>query len=67
MQTEEQEYFTGPSTRERWGRYAAEERGPSRGLPRGWLLAGAVAVGLGALAWYYLGPDLCRYLKIRNM
>jgi hypothetical protein len=33
------------------------------GLP----LAGLAAVGLGALAWYYLGPDLRRYLKIRSM
>jgi hypothetical protein len=38
--------------------------GPSGGL----LLAGLAAAGvLGALAWYYLGPDLKRYLKIRNM
>jgi hypothetical protein len=33
------------------------------GLP----LAGLVAVGIGALAWYYLGPDLRRYMKIRSM
>ena len=25
------------------------------------------ALGLGALAWYYFGPDLRRYLKLRNM
>ncbi len=32
------------------------------------LTVGLVAAGvLGALAWYYLGPDLRRYLKIRNM
>ncbi len=31
------------------------------------LLTGLVVVGLGALAWYYLGPDLRRYLKIRSM
>jgi hypothetical protein len=67
LQTEELGYFSGPSAREGWGRHAAEERGRSRGLPTGWLLAGAVAVGLGALAWYYLGPDLRRYMKIRNM
>jgi hypothetical protein len=30
-------------------------------------LTGLAVVGLGALAWYYLGPDLRRYLKIRNM
>jgi hypothetical protein len=44
---------------------AAEER--SRGGGTGWLIAGLVAVGLGALAWYYLGPDLRRYLKIERM
>lgn len=33
----------------------------------GRLLAGLAVVGLGALALYYLGPDLRRYLKIRNM
>jgi hypothetical protein len=33
------------------------------GLGLGLIVAGA----LGALAWYYLGPDLRRYLKIRNM
>ncbi len=30
-------------------------------------LAGLAAVGLGVLAWYYLGPDIKRYLKIRSM
>jgi hypothetical protein len=33
----------------------------------GWLLAGMALAGLGAAAWYYLGPDLKRYMKIRNM
>ena len=33
----------------------------------GWLLAGLAVAGLGAAAWYYLGPDLKRYMKIRNM
>jgi len=26
-----------------------------------------VALGLGALAWYYLGPDPRRYLKLRSL
>jgi hypothetical protein len=42
-------------------------RASSGGLSTGWLLTGLAVVGLGALAWYYLGPDLRRYLKIRNM
>jgi hypothetical protein len=29
--------------------------------------AGLVAVGLGLWAWYYLGPDLRRYMKIKAM
>ena len=33
----------------------------------GLLLAGLAAFGLGALAWYYFGPDLRRYLKISRM
>jgi hypothetical protein len=48
------------------GRYhPAERRGG--GLPSGLLLGGLLAVGLGALAWYYLGPDLRRYMKIKSM
>jgi hypothetical protein len=31
------------------------------------LLVGLGAIGLGFLAWHYLGPDLVRYMKIRNM
>ncbi|HTU92200.1 MAG TPA: hypothetical protein VMF69_19110 [Gemmataceae bacterium] len=42
---------------------AGRERVPLPGL----LLAGLAVLGLGAFAWYYLGPDLQRYLKIRRM
>jgi hypothetical protein len=31
------------------------------------LIAGVVIVGMGWLAWTYLGPDTKRYLKIRSM
>jgi hypothetical protein len=31
------------------------------------LVTGLVVVGLGVMAWNYLGPDLRRYLKISNM
>ena len=44
-----------------------ERRGPSEWPSSGMLLAGLALVGVGALAWYYLGPDLIRYMKIRNM
>ncbi len=36
---------------------------PSSGL----LLTGLAVVGLGWLAWNWIGPDLIRYMKIRNM
>ena len=45
-----------------------KERGDRRSGPRsGLLIAGLTVAALGALGWYYLGPDLRRYLKIRNM
>jgi hypothetical protein len=56
----------GRSEEEARGRYGLMERDRG-GLSPGLLLAGAAAVGLGVLAWYYLGPDLVRYMKIRNM
>jgi hypothetical protein len=31
------------------------------------MVAGLVGLGVGVLAWYYLWPDLKRYLKIRSM
>jgi hypothetical protein len=40
-----------------------DRRQPSTGL----LIAGVVVVGLGFLAWSYLGPDLRRYMKIHSM
>jgi hypothetical protein len=33
----------------------------------GLLLAGLAVLGLGAWAWFYFGPDVRRYLKIRSM
>jgi hypothetical protein len=44
-------------------RFRDRDAGPSTGL----IVAGAVVVGLGVLAWVYLGPDLKRYLKIHSM
>jgi hypothetical protein len=44
-------------------RWQAERKGP----PVGVVVAGVVVVGLGVLAWTYLGPDLRRYMKIHNM
>ena len=63
---EQQEQLARP--RGRWDEdYELAEGGRSSGGVSGWLIAGLVVAGLGALTWYYLGPDLRRYLKIRNM
>jgi hypothetical protein len=51
----------------RWGGPAMARRPEPSGLPAGLTVAGLAVIGLGALALYYLGPDLVRYLKIRNM
>ena len=40
-----------------------EHLGPHPGL----VAAGLVAVGIGLLAIYYVGPDVKRYMKLRNM
>jgi hypothetical protein len=54
--------------------YASPEEKQQSGIaervsvPRpGLLLAGLAALGVGVWAWYYFGPDLRRYLKIRSM
>ncbi len=49
----------------RWRSEFAHRRsgGPGPGL----LLTGLAVVALGALGWYYLWPDLQRYLKIKSM
>ncbi len=60
------EYEARRAPDERRDRYDVAERDRG-GLSPGLLLAGAAAVGLGVLAWYYLGPDLVRYMKIRSM
>ena len=47
---------------DRWHPFA--ERGRAEGPPVELLVAGAVVVGLGVLAWVYLGADLKRYLEV---
>jgi hypothetical protein len=51
-----------------WGRRSALARhARSLGPHPGWVLAGVAAVGLGLQAVYYIGPDVKRYMKLRNM
>jgi hypothetical protein len=33
----------------------------------GWVIAGLVVLGIGLSGWYLFGPDVRRYIKIRNM
>jgi hypothetical protein len=66
MSEHEARYHSGPVPQWRDG-YPAAGRRQSSGMSPGWLTTGLVVVGLGLLAWYYLGPDLQRYMKIRNM
>jgi hypothetical protein len=37
------------------------------GLARDLVVAGLAVAGIGALAWYYFGPDLRRYIKMSSM
>lgn len=50
--------------RERTGLARRADRG---GLSPAVLITAGLAIGLGYLAWTYLGPDLKRYMKIHNM
>ena len=50
-----------------WWSRPASRRSEALASTPGWLVAGLVAAGVGALAWYYVGPDVKRYIKLRNM
>ncbi|MDR3620224.1 MAG: hypothetical protein P4L85_12795 [Paludisphaera borealis] len=52
------------------GQHASLSRWPheERTVPhKGLLIAGVMVVGLGLLAWTYLGSDFKRYMKIQRM
>lgn len=49
------------------GRTSRAERESSDTFRNGMLLAGLVALGVGFVAWHYLGADLRRYIKIHQM
>jgi hypothetical protein len=55
---------SGDHWRERTGLARRSENG---GAFTALLITGAVIIGLGFLAWTYLGPDLKRYMKIQSM
>jgi hypothetical protein len=54
-----------PQTREETG-YWVRERRP-RGGVSALAIVGLSLVGLGVLGWMYFGPDLKRYMRIREM
>jgi hypothetical protein len=56
-----------PEQIEDWGRRALGKPRARQGPSTNLLVASVVIIGLGYLAWSYLGPDLRRYLKIHNM
>jgi hypothetical protein len=67
LSLEEQSCLAGWRQGDGAERYAPTYRQRSGGLPTGLLVTGLVALGVGALAWFYLGPELRRYMNIRNM
>ena len=57
-----------PGANEGWtDRLLDDRRDRPPGLHRGFMISGLLALGLGALTWYYVGHDVRRYLRIRNM
>jgi hypothetical protein len=50
-----------------WGRSSLSPRSESSGASRNMLIAGLLVIGVGALAFYVLGPDVKRYMKMRDM
>lgn len=48
-------------------RFALADRSRKRRQQSTMLILGLAALGVGALAWAYLGPDLKRYAKIQSM
>jgi hypothetical protein len=67
LPAEAQASWSSPPSEYRRERPPVPERSRSGGISTGWLIAGLAAAGLAAWAWYTLGPDLRRYLKIRSM
>ncbi len=50
-----------------WDRWMPARRTDEAGTSHRLLIGGLILLGLGCLAWYYVGPDMRRYMKIRSM
>ena len=61
------EFFSGSEPEHWWDRAPLARRDESFEPSRRLMIAGLVVLGLGCLAWYYVGPDVRRYMKIRSM
>jgi hypothetical protein len=60
-------YRTAPRASEEWDtRYPRHSSWPER-HSSSLVITGLVVLGMGAVLWNYLGPDLRRYLKLRSM
>jgi hypothetical protein len=62
-----QELLSGPRDEHWWQGSRPARRTESFEPSQRLLFAGLVVLGLGCLAWYYVGPDVWRYMRIRNM
>jgi hypothetical protein len=50
-----------------WGSSFLARRHEHERWQTGWIIAGLAVLCLGAVAWSYLGRDVQRYIRIRNM
>jgi hypothetical protein len=64
---ENQGLFSGSEGEHWWERSPLARRAESVEPSPRLVIAGLVVLGLGCLAWYYVGLDVRRYMKIRSM
>ncbi len=67
--SERQGLFSGWRDRDQhgWDRWMPARRTKEAWPSQRLLIGGLVLLSLGCLGWYYLGPDVRRYMKIRSM
>jgi hypothetical protein len=50
-----------------WERSFLPRRHEHEGPPTGWIIAGLAVLCLGVVVWSYVGRDVQRYIRMRNM
>jgi hypothetical protein len=60
-------YRTAPRYGEEWDTRSPRHSSWSERHSSSLVVTGLVVLGMGAVLWNYLGPDLRRYLKLRSM